>query len=109
MGSTCVSGGVVHSRALTRQVTHSVPSQTGRLPEEFLWLVLTSRARARTSYPAEAGQGCRTVCCRVLMALTGRARHLAERLVDGLGLSPHEGRVLGLFTSQEAWRFPALR
>lgn len=52
MGSTCVSGGVVHSRALTRQVTHSVPSQTGRLPEEFLWLVLISRGCPRTSYPA---------------------------------------------------------
>jgi len=26
-------------------------------------------------------------------ALAGRARLLAERLVDGLGLSPHEGRA----------------
>jgi hypothetical protein len=67
MGSTCVSGEAVHSRALTRQVTHSVPNQIGRLPEEFLWLVLTSRARAHTSYPGGPGQGCRTVCWRVLM------------------------------------------
>jgi hypothetical protein len=31
-------------------------------------------------------------------ALAGRARLLAERLVDGLGLSPHEGRA-----SQALW------
>jgi hypothetical protein len=57
MGSTCVSGEAVHSRALARQVTHSVPSQIGRLPEEFLWLVRISRGRPHTSYPAEPGRG----------------------------------------------------
>jgi hypothetical protein len=38
-----------------------------------------------------AGQGCRSVCWRVLMALAGRARHLAERIVDGLELFAPRG------------------
>jgi hypothetical protein len=57
MRSTCVSGEAVHTRARTRQVTHLVPNQIGRLPEEFLWLVGISRGRPHTSYPAEPGRG----------------------------------------------------
>jgi hypothetical protein len=92
MRSTCVSGEAVHTRARTRQVTHLVPNQIGRLPEEFLWLVLTSRARAHTpSRPRPAGVPNRLLAG--IDALAGRARLLAERLVDGLGLSPHEGRA----------------
>jgi hypothetical protein len=48
MRSTCVSDGAVHTRARTRQVTHLVPNQIGRLPEEFLWLVGISRGRPHT-------------------------------------------------------------
>jgi hypothetical protein len=107
MGSTCVSGEAVHSRARTRQVTHSVPNQIGRLPEEFLWLVLTSRARAHTpSRPRPAGVPNRLLAG--IDALAGRARLLAERLVDGLGLSPHEGRA-SQACGQRRERIPALR
>jgi hypothetical protein len=48
MRSTCVSDGAVHTRARTRQVTHLVPNQIGRLPEEFLWLVGISRGCPHT-------------------------------------------------------------
>jgi len=57
VGSACASERVVHSRALAQQVTRALPNQIGRLPEEFLWLVLTSRGRPHTSYPAEPGRG----------------------------------------------------
>lgn len=97
----------VHSRALARQVTRMVPTQIGRLPEEFLWLVRSSRARAHTSYPANrAGVPIRLLAG--IDGLTARARLLAEQIVDGLELSPHEGRALRLMAS-EGERIPALR
>jgi hypothetical protein len=97
MGSTCVSGGAVHSRARTRQVTRFVPNQIGRLPEEFLWLVLTSRGCPRTpSRPKPAGVPNRLLAG--VDALTGRARLLAERFVDGLALfEPRGPRFLSLW------------
>lgn len=71
---------------------HSLRPQPNRetFPLSFFgWSSL--RGLAPAPRIRRTGQGCRTVCWRVLMALTGRARYLAERLVDGLGLFTPRG------------------
>lgn len=88
----------VHTRARTRQVTRVVPNQIGRLPEEFLWLVLVFEGSPPHLVSGFSRAGVPNRLLAGVDALAGRARLLAERLVDGLELFAPRGPRFGGLT-----------